>query len=658
MTVGWGPVIAVDVFGSLLTLIVALACAGLAWGWIKRRPDDIFRDYIFLLTLAFVFFAVSRSVGHLVRQALDYYGLEAVWSGMAPFSGAVNTAAFIVVFAFGIYFQRFQKVHLALREYKDNLERLVADRTRELQAENSERRRAQEELAAERERLAVTLRSIGDGVITTDIQGRVVLLNKLAEEMCGWRQEEAQGRPLAEVFRIIDEETGEACANPAERVLATGTIVTLAGNIALLARDGTRRSIADSGAPIHDPESRTIGVVLVFRDVTDRRRLQKELLRTQKLESVGLLAGGIAHDFNNILAAILGNIDLALHRLGGNERVTSLLVDAEKASLRAKGLTQQLLTFARGGSPVRRTVAIAGVVRDSAQFVLRGSPVSCEFDFPEELRLVDIDPGQMSQVVQNIILNARECMPDGGTVHLGARNLSAPGVDGGPPRDSVEITIADQGPGIGPEIIDKIFDPYFTTKNKGSGLGLSICHSIVSQHQGSIAVASVPGEGAIFTIRLPASGQGARAEEEPAGAGIPRQRGVRVLLMDDEEMVRAVAREMLVHLGHEVEVAEDGGAALALYQEATGQGRKFEVVIMDLTVPGGMGGKEAVRELRKIDPDARVIVASGYANDPVMAGYADYGFRAAVTKPFRLQELAAGVQSALGSRAGAEEGLK
>ncbi|MHB8789911.1 MAG: hybrid sensor histidine kinase/response regulator [Desulfobulbaceae bacterium] len=647
MTISWGPVIVVDALGSLLTLLAAAACAWMAWGWIRRRPDDTFRDYIFLLTLAFVFFAVSRSVGHLVKQALLYYGLESVWAQISPFSGSVNTVAFIVVFAFGIYFQRFQRVHLALREYKDNLEHLVTDRTRELKDEIVERKQAQEELAAEREQLAVTLRSIGDGVITTDIQGRVVMLNKMAEQLCGWQQDEARGRPLSEVFWIIDEETGESCPNPADAVLATGTIVTLANNAILLRRDGTQRSIADSGAPIRDPESRIIGVVLVFRDVTDRRRLEKEVMKTQKLESVGLLAGGIAHDFNNILAAILGNIDLALHRLGDKERVASLLVEAEKASLRAKGLTQQLLTFARGGSPVRRTVSIAGIVRDSALFILRGSPVSCELDFPEELWLVDIDPGQISQVVQNIILNARESMPGGGSIRVSGRNLNEPAMDDGVSRDFVEITIVDQGPGISPEIIDKLFDPYFTTKKKGSGLGLSICHSIVSQHRGTIVVASVPGEGATFTIRLPASRGKALSAEEMAGTALPVRKGMRVLLMDDEEIVSSVAWEMLVHLGHEVEVVGDGQAAVNMYQEAMRQGRRFDVVILDLTVPGGMGGKEAVRELRRIDPTARIIVASGYSNDPIMAAYTDYGFCAAVSKPFLLQELAAGVEKAL-----------
>jgi PAS domain S-box-containing protein len=770
--VSWSPVIAVDIIGSFLTLLVAAVCARLSWDWKKDRPDDIFRDYIFLLTLAFVFFACSRSVGHLLKQYLIYIDLNEVWQHIAPFSGAVNSAAFIVIFAFGIYFQRFQKMHLALREYKDNLEHLVAERTRELQKENREREKAQyelresnatlenifnsalpmcitsmdfdlveanrayknlwpvsrtdgkplkcydsrpgslchtpecplimiidgrdevisetvrqgsdtgdrtylqttrpfrdadgnivgtvtsfqditerkrtrEELAAERERLAVTLRSIGDGVITTDTEGKVVMMNKVAEQLCGWTSHEATGKRLGEVFNIVSEKTGRPCENPVDKVLATGTIITLANHTTLISRDGTRRSIADSGAPIRDMASSVIGVVLVFRDVTEQKRTELELIKTQKLESVGILAGGIAHDFNNILAAILGNIDLAIHRLGENERVVPLLVEAEKASLRAKGLTQQLLTFARGGSPVRRTVSIEGIIRDSALFILRGSGISCETDFQEDLLLVDIDPGQMSQVVQNIILNAREAMPEGGNVRISCRNCAEPAIEKEAGLGSVCITITDNGPGINPDVIDKLFDPYFTTKNKGTGLGLSICHSIIAQHGGTISVSSPPGSGAVFTILLPASRSHEIAQyqedSQPPAAGD----GARILVMDDEEMVSKVAGEMLKQLGHEVVVVKDGQEAIDQYRRAMEEGKKFDLVIMDLTIPGGMGGKAAVSHIRALDSEALVLVASGYSNDPVMASYRNFGFCGAVVKPFMLRELATAVHDAL-----------
>jgi len=771
--VSWAPVVWLDIIGSSATLVLALWCAYFSWQWIRKKSDDIFRDYIFLLTLAFVFFAVSRSFGHLVKQLLLFYAMDSVWNTISPFTGAVNSVVFIVIFAFGVYFQRFQKVHLELEDYKNNLEDLVAERTtkleesnRALENENEQRRRAEEglrqvsatlenifmsasplsittidyelveankayleiwpyskrdsesikcyesrpgnlchtaecpleqviqgrdeviiesvrsaddgcemvflqttrpfrdadgnligtvtsfhdmterkrvveELATERERLSVTLRSIGDGVITTDLQGRVVMLNRVAEQLCGWVQEEALQKPLSEVFRIINEKTGMPCENPTEKVLSTDSIVGLANHTVLIARDGTKRSIADSAAPIHDSESRVIGVILVFRDVSEKLRMERELLKTQKLESVGLLAGGIAHDFNNILSAILGNIDLAIRCLDPEQRVVPLLVEAKKASMRAKDLTQQLLTFATGGSPVRRTVSIAGIIKDSALFILRGSNVSCTMDIPDDLWLLNIDPGQMSQVIQNIILNARQVMPDGGTVTISCRNRrdSAAG-EGGKQRDWVEINMTDQGPGIDQGVIDQIFDPYFSTKKDGSGLGLSICHSIITQHKGRITVSSPPGGGATFNILLPAGTGGFDPEEQfSLETGVPRK-GSRILIMDDEQMVGNVAREMLHYLGHEAALAKDGREALSLYQGAMTGPDRFDLVMMDLTVPGGMGGKEAVREILALDPAAKVIVSSGYSNDPIMASYQDYGFCAAIVKPFQLQELA------------------
>ena len=773
MTVSWSPVIGVDIIGSLLTLIIATICALFAWDWKKENHEDIFRDYIFLLTLAFVFFAVSRSFGHLVKQYLIFTDMKQAWRAIAPFSGAVNSASFIVIFAFGIYFQRFQKVHLELSDYKDNLEELVAVRTRELEAENkerekaqhelresnttlenifnsalpmcitstdfdlietnaayrqlwidsedhglikcydsrpgslchtpqcpltlvlegreevicetiregrdtndrtflqstkpfrdadgnivgtvtsfqdiTERKRAREELNSERERLSVTLRSIGDGVITTDTDGRVVLMNRVAEDLCGWTQQESVGRPLSEVFTIIHEVTGKTCSNPVQEVLETGTIATLAEHTILIARDGTRRNVADSGAPIRDADSNIIGVVLVFRDVTEKQRIEQELIKTQKLESVGILAGGIAHDFNNILAAILGNIDLALYRLGEDERIVPLLVEAEKASLRAKGLTQQLLTFAKGGSPVRRTVSIEGIIKDSAQFILRGSNVRFETEFQENLWLVDIDPGQMSQVIQNIILNSREAMPEGGVIRIACENSSKPPGEGEPGETSVSITITDNGPGIKPELLDKLFDPYFTTKNKGTGLGLSICHSIIAQHGGSMIVSSPPEGGAVFTILLPASDTAetdlSQEEGQPA---LVSEKKARILLMDDEEIVTNIAQEMLEQLEYEVVVVREGQEAIDQYRQAMAAGSKFDLVIMDLTIPGGMGGKEAVQHVREMDKDALVLVASGYSTDPVMASCKDYGFSGAVVKPFTLKELANSVQEALG----------
>ena len=511
-----------------------------------------------------------------------------------------------------------------------------------------DRRTAEHELAAERERLAVTLRSIGDGVITTDVAGNVVMLNTVAEKLTGWTQEEARGLPLTEIFHIINEVTRAVSENPVTKVITSGRIVGLANHTALISKDGTERSIADSGAPITDAENAIIGVVLVFRDVTRQIKTEKELLKIKKLESIGILAGGIAHDFNNILTAILGNINLALFSPNLNEDTRRILSEAEKASIRAKNLARQLLTFAKGGDPVKEISSLETVIKDSADFVLHGDKVACRYDIPENLWPVDIDKGQVGQVIQNIVLNASHAMSEGGTITISCKNISSIEESEScnnsphhfllPPGRFAEICIQDKGVGIPANAVDKIFDPYFTTKKEGSGLGLTITHSIISNHGGYISVESSPGVGTTFAIYLPASPRTKEHKDESEAISTPAAKA-KILVMDDEEMVRTVARSMLIRLGHEVEVAEHGEEAIRLYQDAAALDTKFDLVIMDLTIQGGMGGKDAVQAILNLNPDAKVIVSSGYSGDPIMAKFEDFGFCAAIAKPYRLQEL-------------------
>jgi PAS domain S-box-containing protein len=511
------------------------------------------------------------------------------------------------------------------------------------------RKDAERNLASEKEHLAVTLRSIGDGVITSDTNGNVVLLNKVAEQLTGWSQEEAIGRPVTEIFHIINEKTGTVCESPVEKVLELGKIIGLANHTALIAKDGKQRSIADSGAPIRDMESNIIGVVLVFRDVTDQLKMEEELLKIKKLESVGVLAGGIAHDFNNILAAILGNINLAAQFVGPGNKAASLLLEAEKATLRAEKLTKQLLTFSKGGEPVRETASISQLIRESAEFILHGSKVVCNFDIPDDLWMVDIDTGQISQVIQNLILNASHAMPEGGKIGVCCANISditAETMLSLHRGDYVKITIQDNGIGIPENIIEKIFDPYFTTKHEGSGLGLAVTHSIINKHDGHISVKSEPGHGTTFTIYLPASSREQHVAADEKISQIASGKG-RVLIMDDDKMVGEVAEYMLTHLGYEVELCVDGVETVNRYKELQEGGKVVDLIIMDLTIPGGMGGKEAVQEILAIDPEAKVIVASGYSTDPILANCREYGFQAAVTKPFDLAELSKAVSSAL-----------
>ncbi|HFQ80540.1 MAG TPA: PAS domain S-box protein [Desulfobacterales bacterium] len=379
----------------------------------------------------------------------------------------------------------------------------------------------------------------------------------------------------------------------------------------------------------------------IVRDITERKRAEKEMIKVKKLESVGVLAGGIAHDFNNILAAILGNINLALFDDELTVETKHLLAAAEKATIRAKDLTQQLLTFAKGGEPVRETSSLENVIRDSADFVLHGDKVICRYDTPVDLWLVDIDRGQVSQVIQNIVLNASQAMPEGGEIRIVCENIKCREVE--PPfaagQRIVKIAISDSGIGMPNNVLEKIFDPYFSSKQQGSGLGLAICQSIIRKHGGYIAVESTPGVGSTFTIYLAAAERS--VEEETAEAPVVEETAhLKILIMDDEEMVSSVTGSMLARLGHEVVFSEDGEECLKCYREAMASGRLFDLVIMDLTIPGGMGGLEAAQRVLELDPGARMIVSSGYSNDPVMAKFRDFGFCAAIVKPYQLQELA------------------
>jgi PAS domain S-box-containing protein len=735
--------------------------------------------------------------------------------------------------------------------------------------------------------LSTTLRSIGDAVISTDTEGCVTFMNPVAQALTGWNQEEATGKPLRIVFNIVDERTGEAVEDPVAKVIQEGEIIELANHTLLIARDGTRVPIDDSAAPIRDDSGNLIGVVLVFRDITERKRtgealreseekyrtlvenanetilvaqdgmikfvnpkaieitgyskdevtsrpfmdfihpddremvaeryskrlkgeelphvyplriadkcgnikwvelnavlitwsgkpatlnfltditerkrteealreseemfraafetaedcifikdrslkyirfnpamvklfgvieeelinktdmdlfgeeigeqemesdrrvvqgeiveeestrsvngvprtfhiikvplrdsegnifglcgiarditerqkMEAELLRIQKLESIGILAGGIAHDFNNILTGILGNISLAgVYTDPG--KIAERLSEAEMASLQAKNLTQQLLTFSKGGAPIKETTAIADLVTDSAPFALRGSNVRCEFSIPDDLWAVEVDEGQIRQVVNNLIINADQAMPGGGVIEIRVENVDIEPGDVLPlmPGKYIKISIQDHGIGISEEHLHRIFDPYYTTKQKGSGLGLATSYSIIKNHGGHITVESQIGIGTTFYIYLPASAGATEAKKEKVKEELIPGSG-KVLVMDDEKIIRDLACDMLASIGYEISVARDGAEAVGLYKEAMNSREPFDAVIMDLTVQGSMGGKEAVQELLKMDPDVKAIVSSGYSNDPIMADFRKYGFMGVIAKPYKIKEL-------------------
>jgi nitrogen-specific signal transduction histidine kinase/CheY-like chemotaxis protein len=386
------------------------------------------------------------------------------------------------------------------------------------------------------------------------------------------------------------------------------------------------------------------GVVTISRNISRRKQLEKELkdmehhmMHVQKIESLGVLAGGIAHDFNNILTGIIGNISYARKHIDESSKAYFILQSAEKAASRAGDLSNQLLTFAKGGQPVKKIVSIKQILQESASFVLHGTNVSCNVSLPDDIQAVNIDEGQISQALNNIIINASQAMPGGGTITIRAENatLDTSNFMGLASGGYIRLSIADEGCGISDEDQRRIFDPYFTTKAGGSGLGLATTHSIITRHGGHIGVSSVINFGTTFEILLPACDRSMAPPDIVATQKAScATSGLSVLVMDDEEIIRDMTRFILKDLGYRVQTCVKGDEAIVMYKSAASIGEPYSAVIMDLTIPGGMGGREAAHHILNFDPHACLIVSSGYSNDPVMAEYAEYGFSAILQKPY------------------------
>jgi PAS domain S-box-containing protein len=519
----------------------------------------------------------------------------------------------------------------------------------------TEQKRFEKELAAEKESLAVTVRSIGDGVITTDVRGRIIMMNNEAERLTGWPSKEAIGKPLKTVFNfVVDLATQARTPQTGFRNEAQSILVSLPENATLVARDGSERTVEQLASPIRDSKNEVAGVVLVFRDITQRQRAEAERRKTETLEQLGLLAGGIAHDFNNLLTAIIGNISLASLLLPPDDEMAARLVDAKNASVRARDLAQQLLTFARGGTPIKRATSIGKLIQDTVSFSLRGSHNRSDFSFGADLWPAEIDPGQISQVIANMAVNADQAMPNGGMLQVSCENFpyttsTTPQIRDLLPGDYIRIKIKDQGVGIPEQYLDRIFDPYFTTKPKGNGLGLATCYSIVKNHSGLITVESEVHAGTTFDIYLPAALNEELPAEQPTAFTQAMTGSGRVLVVDDEDAIRALVDFTLSRLGYQVAQAATGIEGVNIYSEKFKAGERFDVVILDLTLPGGMGGKEVLKRLIEIDPTVNAIVSSGYATDATMSRYQDFGFRGVITKPYEAAELGKTVHEVIAS---------
>ena len=542
----------------------------------------------------------------------------------------------------------------ALKRANEDLEARIRERTRDLRKLNATlqneidmRNETMDALRASEERHRKLADLLPQPVFETDSHGRLSFMNRAAFETFEYRFADFdRGLNLQDVFaaeersRIPWEPNLRTNGDRAEGVELTArrkdgsTFPTLVYVSAIMAGEGPA------------------GLRGIIIDMTEHKFMEGELLKAQKLESIGILAGGIAHDFNNLLTAILGNISLAHHLVESEPKLSKLMGDAEKASLQARNLTRQLVSLAKGGVPAKSTFSLRESVTDAADLALSGSNAKCRLQLAEDLWPVYGDPGQIHQLVSNLVLNAKEFMPEGGTVEIDVSNFEAaplemPSLNAG---KYVRITVNDYGMGISAENLPRVFDPYFSTKErgtqKGMGLGLTIVHAIVRRHEGHISIRSTPGTGTEVQVFLPASQDKLPETPRPAKVKLPSLKG-RVLYMDDDDMVRELVREMLIHSGFEVEVARDGLAAVQLFREARENRHPFDLVVLDLTVRGGMGGKEAVKALQQIDASVKALVASGYADDSVITAYAEYGFVGAITKPYQMEKLSEILQAAI-----------
>lgn len=506
-----------------------------------------------------------------------------------------------------------------------------------------DRVRYEDEIAAEQELLSVTLRSIREGCITTDNDGHIVTLNPVAEHLTGWTQQEAADRPLNDVLHL----TSIRGNRPLDALRLSEKALQMEPQSMVVARDGIQRRVELSAAPIRARKDLKLGTVLVLRDVTEKQFLEEERHKAEKLESIGIAAGGIAHDFNNLLTAVIGNLSLSL--MGAEGAVRERIEASKNAALRAQDLARQLLTFAKGGAPIKRTSSLRQLVLDTVGFSLSGTNIRSAFNLPDDLWPGEIDAGQISQVISNLAVNAVQVMDHGGTLHVSGENIVITEENAPPtlePGRYVKITVRDEGPGIPEEIQKKIFDPYFTTKPTGNGLGLATSYSIIKNHDGFISVESKPGEGATFQVYLPASEKKEVEPEVKRPVPAARRNG-KILVLDDEEVICELIAYTLNSIGYTVTPSYSAESTLQLYREAMESGQPFDLVIMDLTIPGGMGGREAIKALRNIDPNVKAVVSSGYAMDPIMTQCRDFGFCGAIPKPFDLNQLEAAVQEAL-----------
>ncbi len=477
-------------------------------------------------------------------------------------------------------------------------------------------------------------------IFATDKQGQFTLVNRSVGELFGQPVEKIIGK--VDVDFNINEAIVERFRNDDREVIELKT-EKLINEEQVTTKDGRTFWFQTIKCPIFDDKGDVDQVLSVATDITERKKTEGELNKSQKLESVGQLAGGIAHNFNNLLTVILGNVSLATNYLSPDSESFELLTNAENAIHSAKSLTQQLLTFAKGGAPIRKVTPTAELIKETTDFTLSGSKIRCKLNISEDVSPVNVDPGQISQVIQNLIINADQAMENGGSITIEGQNVKEIPMGDGKRNhgEYVKIVVSDMGTGISKENLSKIFDPFFTTKNEGQGLGLATVYSIIKNHAGYVDVSSKENAGTKFIIYLPVACQSSgesivKLKTRPKTSVNAK---INVLIMDDDPFVLKIARKTLEALGYVVKTAKDGADVISSYKKLMNSAESIDVVILDLTIQGGMGGIEANDELKKIDPNVKAVVSSGYSGDLIMSNYNDYGFSGVLSKPYNMAEM-------------------
>ncbi|KUO66303.1 MAG: hypothetical protein APF84_17890 [Gracilibacter sp. BRH_c7a] len=522
----------------------------------------------------------------------------------------------------------------------DNLELEVYQLELSMQNEELRRISLENELSRDKYRKLYDFAPVG--FLTCESRGLILDVNQAGAALFGVEKDDLLGKDLTGFVAAEEQPAFSAYRKSLQQIKTKQEC-----ELSLRKKDGTVFCALVEGIAEKEQDETKLLCFLAVNDITERKKNEEDRLNCERMESLGILAGGIAHDFNNLLTVILGNISLAQMNCMKQEKNLEFLAEAENACQQTRDLTMQLLTFAKGGKPIKEVISLVQLLKDTVIFAMRGSNVRHELDLPADLWMAEVDGGHIRQVVNNLVINAQQAMPDGGAVSLRCENIFVTTEKELPlnPGPYLKIIVKDHGVGIHKDHLNRIFDPYFTTKDHGSGLGLATSYSIIKRHDGHICFESEPGQGTTVSVYLPAIPGKVQTEKKAMGASLPGKG--RFLVMDDEAGIREVIGDMLALLDCDASFASEGEEAIRLYREASERGQPYDAVIFDLTIPGGIGGKQAIAEIIKINPQIKAIVSSGYCNDDIMTDYQKYGFQAVLPKPFCLEELSRTITNTL-----------